>query len=578
VLAWGALLCWVWISRWTVAPGVLYEWDSANYALGMLDFDIYQHQPHPPGYPLFTLLLRTFGHFWSSATGPFLMVNNLLSSAILLLMGWMLRRATGPLVALLAAAAFSVCPPFWYQGAVSTAYVAECFCSVCCMALALALVRGRLGAPVAALLLALVLGLRPSGLMSFTPLVLMAVLLRWPGWRRLALAAAAFCAGCAMWFVPLVLLGGGWDRYWEATGALVAWQRSTGGLEAGPYAAAVLVQFLLDGMNLLVGALALNLVVVLALWRRGSVGARTGVLLLAWVLPGALVYIFHHLAKSGYVLTLAPAGYVATGLALGAALPRLGRRARTALLGANGLLLAAYLVLNLAAFYLAVPAELARYRDANFRVPQRIWLLGDYGRLGLRYRTQAQLRLGRLMDRLDPDRDLVLFLFDAHELHRIDSYYHPRQWKIAVAVGHRLALQTPRPRGRPLSFGEFQIEVLRPPPFGPNGPGEACIHAQYDRLILARGDNELQIPLDRSPRRALVVFQPGGGRLLMGLGVRPVRRHRLGAGYGAWELTLPGLSGRLATAEVTAAERRDRCARSRRKRSTRLIHVGSVAR
>ena len=34
-------------------PSSLEDLDSVNFALGVRDFDVAKHQPHPPGYPLF---------------------------------------------------------------------------------------------------------------------------------------------------------------------------------------------------------------------------------------------------------------------------------------------------------------------------------------------------------------------------------------------------------------------------------------------------------------------------------------------------------------------------------------------
>ena len=34
-------------------PASLEDLDSINFALGIRDFDVAQHQPHPPGYPVF---------------------------------------------------------------------------------------------------------------------------------------------------------------------------------------------------------------------------------------------------------------------------------------------------------------------------------------------------------------------------------------------------------------------------------------------------------------------------------------------------------------------------------------------
>ena len=39
-------------------PASLEDLDSINFALGIRDFDVAKHQPHPPGYPLFILAAK----------------------------------------------------------------------------------------------------------------------------------------------------------------------------------------------------------------------------------------------------------------------------------------------------------------------------------------------------------------------------------------------------------------------------------------------------------------------------------------------------------------------------------------
>ena len=39
-------------------PPTLEDIDSINFALGVRDFDVAQHQPHPPGYPVFIALAK----------------------------------------------------------------------------------------------------------------------------------------------------------------------------------------------------------------------------------------------------------------------------------------------------------------------------------------------------------------------------------------------------------------------------------------------------------------------------------------------------------------------------------------
>src|SRR5438132_12537747 len=39
-------------------PKSLEDLDSINFALGIRDFDVSRHQPHPPGYPLFMVAAK----------------------------------------------------------------------------------------------------------------------------------------------------------------------------------------------------------------------------------------------------------------------------------------------------------------------------------------------------------------------------------------------------------------------------------------------------------------------------------------------------------------------------------------
>ena len=41
---------------WPCCPPTLEDLDSVNFALGVRHFDVAQHQPHPPGYPVFIAL------------------------------------------------------------------------------------------------------------------------------------------------------------------------------------------------------------------------------------------------------------------------------------------------------------------------------------------------------------------------------------------------------------------------------------------------------------------------------------------------------------------------------------------
>jgi hypothetical protein len=266
VVAWVALLAAVAISRILVAPEVLYDWDSANYALALVDFDVYEHQPHPPGNPVFVGMLRLSSWLPGGPTAPFLAVNALLGGATLLLLGAMVRRDGGPVLAWVLAALFAVCPLFWYQGAVASAYVAECFTSVLVAATALGVARRQVPLWLAGVLVAVAFGIRPNGVLTLGPVALLGVWMGRPSRREIALGLVGFVATSLLWLVPLLASGGGWARYREASAALVSWQLQVGSALGGRPAwlwvnTRNLVLYLFDAMIVLLPLLVLNVVV-----------------------------------------------------------------------------------------------------------------------------------------------------------------------------------------------------------------------------------------------------------------------------------------------------------------------------
>jgi hypothetical protein len=555
VAAWLALICAVVTSRLIVAPELLYDWDAVNYARALADFDVAQHQPHAPGYPLFVLLLWLLAWI-PGETGPFVALNALLTGAILLLLARLVRRHASAQVAWFAALAFAVCPQFWHQGAASTIYVAECFCSLLSASVAFDLASGRRRPAIAALLFGAVVALRPPALLTLGPMLAMALVLARPRLVIALRAIAVLALTMLAWLVPTVLLSGGWSAYRTASAALAAWQLDLGSAFGGaPLAQTLprlrrLMMFTFDATNVLVALLVLCGLVLLVKRLRSTVGPATSeaagttapsarqeaLLIVAWVLPATVVYGLHHLPKSGYVLTLVPIVYLLTGWAVGAAVWPPGRPPRRALGAAAALLMALFLLVNVYGFLRAIPHALLVHRDAELPLPGKVLLTGDYGVYALRYRTYPQRRLLRLLRQSQAPDHAVLFLMGSHEQHRLASFYCPGCWLIATSVDHQAYLCDRPACAEQLTFGAFQRRVLRRPRRRTWGRRTRIV-ADETSVTLQRAGRALRLPIAGLSRLTVITACPPCA-IERGAGLRPLPTAALGAGYRAQTFAL----------------------------------------
>jgi hypothetical protein len=237
-------------------PPTLEDVDSVNFALAVRDFDVAKHQPHPPGYPIFTALakastalVRAIGVPSAGARGLSLL--SAVSGAILVVLLFALYSGlTTHLRIAWWAMALAVCSPlFWFTALRPLSDVtglAFAVAAQACLVWALGTGGGidslrpngasgqrdrvpadpqvasgfRPGAPgplllAGAFLAGLAAGVRSQTVMLTAPLLL-AVLV----WPRLGLgvhakltAIGAAAAGMLAWAIPLLVASGGPGAY-----------------------------------------------------------------------------------------------------------------------------------------------------------------------------------------------------------------------------------------------------------------------------------------------------------------------------------------------------------------------------
>src|SRR5258708_2660106 len=207
-----ALLLAVGLSRVYFRSHYLYDIDSVNFALSLSRFDPVSHQPHPPGYFLYTLLGRFSQMFFHEPNQAFVAISVAASCGTAVMIYVLTEEWFGREAARFAGLIFLLSPLGWFHGTVALTYIVEAFFSVVIGYLCW---RIYLGAahwiPPAACLLGLSAGFRPSSMLFLGPMFLFSCF-RAPV-RELALGAGVLIATLLLWIVPMMFESGGWVAY-----------------------------------------------------------------------------------------------------------------------------------------------------------------------------------------------------------------------------------------------------------------------------------------------------------------------------------------------------------------------------
>ncbi|PYR94960.1 MAG: hypothetical protein DMF84_02900 [Acidobacteria bacterium] len=220
-----ALLVLYLLAHLALLPRTLEDLDSINFALGVREFDVARHQPHPPGYPVFIALAKlttsAFRVLGIGAVAPRgLAVWSAIAGAAALPMLFLFFRTLErrDRLAWWSTIVTAAAPLYWFTALRPLSDMTGFACAIASQAL---MVQRRPRALVAGALMAgLAIGIRSQTAVLTLPLLAFVLVMRdeaLPLRTRLA-ALGASAVGVIAWGVPLLIVSGGLAAYLQALG------------------------------------------------------------------------------------------------------------------------------------------------------------------------------------------------------------------------------------------------------------------------------------------------------------------------------------------------------------------------
>jgi hypothetical protein len=296
--------------------------DSVQFALALEKYDIYVHQPHPPGYFLYIMLGRLLNLFIKDANITFIVISIVFSGLTVAAVYYLGKEIFDKRTGIIAAAIAITSPSIWFHGEVALAYIIDAFFSTAIAFLCWRIYKGEHKYIwLSAVILGISASLRQTSIVFLLPLWLFSV--KGLSARKIIMAVGILGIVCLFWFIPMVRMTGGWDSYYEACKEL--WLFNTGNIsvfEKGWASFKIFSSTLFDYIVFGVGAgiciLGLALYSLIRNRRIKTIDMARFSFFSFWIFPSVFFYllIFIHPANPGYALIFLPALFILTAVSI----------------------------------------------------------------------------------------------------------------------------------------------------------------------------------------------------------------------------------------------------------------------
>lgn len=185
----------------------LEDWDSVQFALGLHQFSIISHQPHPPGYPLYILLGKFLLLFTHNDTLALTLFSAILGSLAIIPLFLLVKKMFDQKTALLSSFLFIIMPISWTLSIVGLTNIPGLFFLLVFVYFLYISKKTLKNLILISLFGGLILGVRFTEL----PIILVLlglVLFKNISLKRILASLLFFLLGISLWMIPTVVLTG----------------------------------------------------------------------------------------------------------------------------------------------------------------------------------------------------------------------------------------------------------------------------------------------------------------------------------------------------------------------------------
>lgn len=206
------------LTRLYSIPASLWEWDDVNFARALHDFNIPNHSPHPPGFPIFVAMGRAANLFLNNDHSALVAVN--LVFAILLgpLLYLLFREILeDPLIAFCAALLSCFAPVLWVHATIARSDGPTLGLGLIAILLILKGRRSSRALIAGCAVLGIAMGVRVTVIPFVAPVLILVIIqrIRLREFKLIGACALALIVAVLIWYVPMIVHTT-WGEYQKA--------------------------------------------------------------------------------------------------------------------------------------------------------------------------------------------------------------------------------------------------------------------------------------------------------------------------------------------------------------------------